>query len=231
MLFTPFDSCSAGLLSLSKAHRGPRLTLHIVKRAFDVVVALLLLLLLAPIFGLVAVAIALESRGPVLFKQMRALSDSDEPFALYKFRSMVHKAEELKELLSHLNEAGGALFKIKDDPRLTKLGRFMRKYSIDELPQLINVLKGDMSLVGPRPLPAKDLQMMHRCDCLRAHIQRRSNAKPGMTGLWQISGRSDLGFREMMMLDAYYVEHQRLLFDLEILLRTIPVVMFAKGAY
>lgn len=201
--------------------------IRIVKRAFDIVVSSLLLVVLAPVFALVAIAIKLETRGPVFFKQMRALSDNDEPFELYKFRTMVHKAEELKELLSHLNESDGVLFKIKNDPRLTKVGRFMRRYSIDELPQLLNVLKGDMSLVGPRPLPVKDLQRKYECELLR----NRRNAKPGMTGLWQISGRSNLDFREMVMLDAYYIENQRLLFDLEILLRTIPVVMFAKGAY
>ncbi len=213
-------------------------TMRVVKRAFDIVVSSLLLVVLAPVFALVAVAIKIESRGlpagrrgSVFFKQMRALSDSNEPFELYKFRTMVHKADELKELLSHLNEADGVLFKIKDDPRLTKFGRFIRRYSIDELPQLINVLKGDMSLVGPRPLPVKDIQQMHKRNRLIDDLRRRGNAKPGMTGLWQISGRSNLGFREMVMLDVYYIENQRLLFDLEILLRTIPVVVFAKGAY
>jgi lipopolysaccharide/colanic/teichoic acid biosynthesis glycosyltransferase len=197
------------------------------KRTFDIVVSSLLLVILAIVFAVVAVAVKLESRGSVFFKQMRALSDSDEPFELYKFRTMIHTADELKEMLSHLNETDGVLFKIKNDPRVTRVGRFMRRYSIDELPQLLNVLKGDMSLVGPRPLPVQDIQSNSECEQLR----NRRNAKPGMTGLWQISGRSELGFQEMVMLDVYYIENQRLLFDVEILLRTIPVVMFAKGAY
>lgn len=201
--------------------------IRIAKRVLDIVVSLLLLVLLAPILALVALVVKIESRGPIVFKQMRALSPNDKPFTLYKFRTMVESADNQKEHLLHLNEADGVLFKIRNDPRLTNVGRFIRRHSIDELPQLFNVLRGDMSLVGPRPLPVKDIARLAESDTLHA----RRNVKPGMTGLWQISGRSDLGFREMIKLDTYYIEHQRLLFDLEILLRTIPVVMFAKGAY
>lgn len=224
-------ACSAGLQSRTLASLETRSTMRIIKRAFDIVVSSLLLVVFAPAFAIIAVAVKFESRGPVFFKQLRALSDDDQPFVLYKFRSMVSEAEKVKDILFNLNEANGVLFKIKNDPRLTRFGRFMRRYSIDELPQLLNVLKGEMSLVGPRPLPAKDLQLLERYDRLRVHFRYRRNSKPGMTGLWQISGRSDLGFCEMVMLDVYYIENQRLLFDLEILLRTIPVVMFAKGAY
>jgi lipopolysaccharide/colanic/teichoic acid biosynthesis glycosyltransferase len=120
---------------------------------------------------------------------------------------------------------------MKNDPRLTRVGRFIRKYSIDELPQLLNVIRGEMSLVGPRPLPVRDFERMHEDDHMGGYYRQRSLTKPGMTGLWQISGRSDIGFREMVLLDLYYIEHQTLLFDLEILAQTVPVVLFGRGAY
>jgi exopolysaccharide biosynthesis polyprenyl glycosylphosphotransferase len=201
------------------------------KRTFDIVGATIGLVLLSPLFIAVAVAAKLESPGPVFFKQKRSLTDRDEPFEFYKFRSMYHAADEQKETLMHQNESNGALFKIKNDPRLTRVGRFIRRYSIDELPQLFNVLIGHMSLVGPRPLPMRDFALMEEEDHMGGYFRQRSNAKPGMTGLWQISGRSDLGFREMVLLDLYYIENQTLLFDLEILAQTVPVVFFGKGAY
>lgn len=202
-----------------------------VKRAFDVVVASILLILTSPIFLAVAIATRIESRGPVFFKQKRALSDRDTPFMFYKFRSMHHEADEKKESLFPLNESNGALFKMKNDPRMTRVGRFIRRYSIDELPQLINVLKGEMSLVGPRPLPVADFARVTAEDDIGGYYRARAYAKPGITGLWQVSGRSHLGFKEMVMLDLYYIEHQSLLFDIEILAQTIPVVLFGKGAY
>lgn len=202
-----------------------------VKRAFDVIGSFLLLVALSPLFLLVAIATKLESPGPVFFKQKRGLSDQDEPFEFYKFRSMHHASDEIKESLVGLNESSGALFKIKNDPRLTRVGKFIRRHSIDELPQLFNVLKGDMSLVGPRPLPCGDFKLLQERDHLGGYFRHRGKAKPGMSGLWQVSGRSDLGFREMVLLDLYYVEHQTILFDIEILVQTIPVVLFGKGAY
>jgi lipopolysaccharide/colanic/teichoic acid biosynthesis glycosyltransferase len=144
---------------------------------------------------------------------------------------MVHEADEKKESLYHQNESNGALFKMKNDPRLTRVGKFIRRYSIDELPQLFNVLKGEMSLVGPRPLPVKDFNRMQEEDHMGGYFRQRAAAKPGMTGLWQISGRSDIGFREMVLLDLYYIEHQTILYDIEILAQTVPVVLFGKGAY
>ncbi|MEX2117164.1 MAG: sugar transferase, partial [Bacteroidota bacterium] len=152
-------------------------------------------------------------------------------FYFYKFRSMVKNADEMKQSLFELNESDGALFKMKNDPRATRVGKFIRKYSIDELPQLFNVLKGDMSLVGPRPLPVKDYEKVEVEEEFWEAIRDREKVKPGMTGLWQISGRSNVGFKEMVLLDLYYVENQSLLFDLEILFATIPVVLFGKGAY
>ena len=167
----------------------------------------------------------------MFFRQKRALTDEEVPFEFLKFRSMISEADEQREALAEQNETGGVLFKIKDDPRLTRIGRFIRRHSIDELPQLINVLRGEMSLVGPRPLPARDLGRIKGEDHMGGFFRQRAKVKPGMTGLWQISGRSDLGFREMVLLDLYYIEHQNLLFDIEILARTIPVVVLGKGAY
>ena len=203
----------------------------IMKRAFDILVSSLLLVLLSPFFLLVAIAIKLESRGPVFFRQPRSLGAGDAPFLFLKFRSMRDDAETEKETLTHQNESDGALFKIKDDPRLTRVGKVIRKFSIDELPQLVNVLRGDMSLVGPRPLPVKDYTRIDRGDHVGGYVYLRSKVKPGMTGLWQVSGRSHLGFRDMVMLDLYYIENQTILFDLEILAQTVPVVLFGRGAY
>ena len=201
------------------------------KRAFDLVIASLCLLVFSPLFLVVAVATKLESRGPVFFKQMRSLGDFDKPFQFYKFRTMHVQADGQKEELLQVNESDGVLFKIRDDPRLTRIGKLLRRHSIDELPQLFNVIRGDMSLVGPRPLPVQDYTRLQKEDHLGGGYRQRARMKPGMTGLWQISGRSDLGFREMVMLDLYYIENQSILFDIEILLQTIPVVLLGKGAY
>jgi lipopolysaccharide/colanic/teichoic acid biosynthesis glycosyltransferase len=199
---------------------------RLVKRFFDIVVASLMLLVFSPVFLLVAVATKLESHGPVF-----SLTDQERNFEFFKFRSMVREADEKKPTLLHRNETNGALFKMRNDPRLTKVGKIIRRFSMDELPQLINVIKGEMSLVGPRPLPVEDFKRLQEEDHMGGYYRHRARTKPGMTGLWQISGRSDLGFREMVLLDLYYIENQSLLFDLEILAQTIPVVLFGKGAY
>ena len=146
-------------------------------------------------------------------------------FVCYMFRSMYEDAERLQEELEPLNEAGGPVFKIKDDPRVTPVGRFLRRWSLDELPQLANVLNGEMSLVGPRPLPIRDFHGMEE-----AH-KRRLGAVPGMTGYWQISGRSNLSFEEMVRLDLYYIENWSLSFDVKIILRTLGAVLRREGAY
>jgi lipopolysaccharide/colanic/teichoic acid biosynthesis glycosyltransferase len=140
-------------------------------------------------------------------------------------------AETLKTTLKKKNESTGALFKMKEDPRITRVGKVIRRFSLDELPQLFNVLKGEMSLVGPRPLPVDDYKWLKKSDHMGGYFRLRSKAKPGMTGLWQISGRSNLGFREMVLLDLYYVENQTIMFDLEIMGRTFPAVFFGRGAY
>ncbi|MBI5472173.1 MAG: exopolysaccharide biosynthesis polyprenyl glycosylphosphotransferase, partial [Ignavibacteriae bacterium] len=221
----------AGLPLFSPMRQRIDLVKQVAKRVFDVVASSLLLLFFSPVFLLVAIATKLESHGPVFFKQKRSLTDRDEPFLFYKFRSMHHEADEKKESLFPHNESSGPLFKMKRDPRLTRVGKYIRRYSVDELPQLFNVLRGDMSLVGPRPLPISDFKRIQRTDDVGGYYRGRSKLKPGMTGLWQVSGRSDLGFREMVMLDLYYIENQSLLFDIEILAQTVPVVLFGKGAY
>lgn len=201
------------------------------KRLFDILGASLAIILFSPLFAVAIAAIYLECGRPIFFLQRRTSIKGGKEFFFIKFRSMVDNAEELKEELADRNESDGALFKMKNDPRITRIGRLMRKLSIDELPQLFNVLKGDMSLVGPRPLPLSDFDKVDETDDFWETIQDRAAVKPGMTGLWQISGRSDIKFKEMILLDLYYVENHSLMFDLEIIFETIPVVLFGKGAY
>ncbi|MEE9464187.1 MAG: sugar transferase [Candidatus Neomarinimicrobiota bacterium] len=203
----------------------------IIKRIFDLAGAVIILILVSPVLLLISSAIWLESGWPVFYGQTRGMIRNDKGFKFYKFRSMVQNAEDERSRLSDRNEASGVLFKLKDDPRVTRLGHFLRKYSLDELPQLFNVIKGEMSLVGPRPLPVEDFEHEQLSDDFWNAIQDRARVKPGMTGLWQISGRSDIEFKEMVLLDLYYVEHNSLLFDLEILFETIPAVLFSRGAY
>ncbi len=234
---------SEGLLQMAHVHDVAGIALYspprihvellrrITKRMFDVIGALILIALFSPLFVLTAIAILIESGRPIFFSQRRSLTKTGKGFNFYKFRSMVHNADEQKEELFEHNESDGALFKIKNDPRLTRVGKYIRKFSIDELPQLFNVLIGDMSLVGPRPLPIGDFEKVKVNDEFWEAIKDREKVKPGITGLWQISGRSKIGFKEMVLLDAYYVENQSLLFDIEILFETVPVVLFSKGAY
>lgn len=195
-----------------------------VKRAFDMAASLLGLAVLSPLFLVVAVLIKLDSRGPVFFRQLRAGKDGRE-FWFYKFRSMIEDAEELKESLMHLNELEGPVFKISEDPRVTAVGRFLRRTSLDELPQLINVLRGEMSLVGPRPpLPCE-------VENYEGWQREKLTVVPGITCLWQISGRNHIGFTEWMRLDIEYIRRQSLGLDVRILARTVPAVLSRKGAY
>lgn len=204
-----------------------RIQLQIVqrlKRGLDLLLATIALLLLFPLMLLTALAIRIESPGPVIFRQTR-VGKWGKPFICYKFRSMCIDAETRKsELLRH-NEVDGPIFKMQSDPRITGVGRIIRKLSIDELPQLFNVLKGDMSLVGPRP-PVPQEVKQYKFDHLR-----RLDAIPGLTGLQQVSGRSDLSFERWVELDMQYIAHQSLRKDVEILLKTIPAVILGKGAY
>jgi exopolysaccharide biosynthesis polyprenyl glycosylphosphotransferase len=193
------------------------------KNLLDRVAAFFGLLLLSPVLGVIALGIRLASPGPVFFRQPR-VGHEGRTFRVWKFRTMDVDAEERKATLEELNEADGMLFKLKEDPRIFKFGSKLRATSLDELPQLINVLKGEMSLVGPRPLPADDGDYL-------GDVRRRLLVRPGITGLWQVSGRSDLSWDEAVRLDLYYVDNWSLTYDLGILWRTIWVVLKRKGAY
>ena len=221
----------AGITLYSPPRRKIDFIRKAIKRSFDILASILLLILLSPVIVITSVAILLETGSPVLFRQKRAATKGGKEFDFYKFRSMHQDADQVKETLYDENETDGALFKIRNDPRTTHIGKFIRKFSIDELPQLLNVLKGEMSLVGPRPLPLADFERLNGGPEFWEAIQGREETKPGITGLWQISGRSNLGFRQMVLLDFYYIENQSLLFDLEIMFATIPVVLFGRGAY
>ncbi|HZQ36086.1 MAG TPA: sugar transferase [Dehalococcoidia bacterium] len=194
------------------------------KRVVDVVAAAALLVILAPVLLLITVAIKLESRGPVLFRQTR-LGKGGRTFTFLKFRGMVADAESRQAELDALNEADGPIFKMRRDPRVTRVGRFIRKTSLDELPQLWNVLRGEMSLVGPRPPVPREASRYEPWQHGRLAV------KPGMTGLWQVSGRSNVRFSEMVRLDFEYIEHWSLLLDLKIALLTVVAVVRSDGAY
>ncbi len=196
----------------------------LIKRVIDLTLISIFSPFVLLIALLIALVIKLTSKGPVLFKQTR-IGLRGKPFTLYKFRTMVPNAEALQTELMELNEASGPLFKMKHDPRITWVGAWLRRVSLDELPQLINVVIGNMSLVGPRP------GLQSEVDEYEDWQHNRLNAKPGITGLWQVSGRSDVTFDEMCLLDIYYVENWSLVLDISCLLRTIPTVLFARGAY
>lgn len=194
------------------------------KRALDIVGSLIGLVVLSPLLLVIAILIKLDSSGPVLFRQLRVGKDGKQ-FMFYKLRSMVEDAEQLKSKVLHLNELEGPVFKISDDPRITGIGRAIRKTSIDELPQLLNVFRGEMSLVGPRPaLPSE-------VDKYESWQRQKLCVLPGITCLWQISGRNHIGFTEWMRLDIEYIKRQSLGLDFKILVRTLPAVLSRKGAY
>lgn len=194
------------------------------KRMFDVVAVILAAPILVPVFIAIAIAIKLDSPGPIFFKQDR-VGLRKRQFPMYKFRSMCTDAEEKLKEIEHLNEADGPIFKIKNDPRITRVGRFIRKTSLDELPQLINVLLGHMSLVGPRPMSNRDVDLFDRSE-----QRKRFSVRPGLTCIWQISGRSNLPFEKWLELDLTYIEHWSFRLDLEILFKTIPVILKGEGA-
>jgi exopolysaccharide biosynthesis polyprenyl glycosylphosphotransferase len=197
---------------------------YVLKRSFDVVVSLLLVVVLSPLLLAIALAVRLSSRGPILY-QSRRPGLGGAPFSCFKFRTMSTGAEEMQADLEAVNEASGALFKIRRDPRLTTVGRVLRRFSLDELPQLLNVLRGQMSLVGPRPLPMRDYNR------LADWHKKRYLVLPGITGLWQVSGRSNLDFDDLVRLDFLYLERWSVFLDLTILLKTVPAVLTRKGAF
>jgi exopolysaccharide biosynthesis polyprenyl glycosylphosphotransferase len=199
----------------------------LIKRAMDFTLSLILILILAPVLIVAAILIKLTSPGPVMFVQKR-VGLNKRVFHIYKFRTMVANAEQKLEQLEHLNEVSGPVFKIKNDPRVTPVGRFLRKTSIDELPQLFNVLVGDMSLVGPRPLQLRDYELFTAEG--EDWQRRRFSVRPGITCLWQVNGRSSLPFEQWMELDHQYIQRWSLWLDCEILLKTIPAVLRGSGA-
>jgi exopolysaccharide biosynthesis polyprenyl glycosylphosphotransferase len=192
------------------------------KRSFDVVLTILGLAFLAPLFLVTAIAIKVDSRGPVFFRQAR-MGRNERVFRIFKFRTMVDRAEDLRDDLLPTNESSGPLFKIRRDPRVTRLGKWLRKLSLDELPQLLNVLKGEMSLVGPRPF------VVYEDEKIDGWARRRLDLTPGMTGVWQVLGRNDIPYEEMVKLDYLYVNNWSLWWDIKLLLRTVPVVFARRG--
>ncbi len=194
------------------------------KRAFDIVLAATILVAASPIMLAAAIAVPLTSRGPLIFRQVR-VGRGGRYFTCFKFRSMCANAEDQKRKLQHLNEMDGPVFKIKRDPRITRVGAFIRKYSIDELPQLINVLRGDMSIVGPRPpVPAE-------VEKYGDHERKRLAVRPGLTCLWQINGRSNIPFERWVELDIEYITHMSFMTDVRIVAKTIPAVLSGAGAH
>lgn len=196
---------------------------EICKRGIDIIGAGSGLLLLSPVIAILACAVKFTSKGPIFFSQKR-VGKNGQLFDMYKFRSMVVNAEELKEKLAHQNEMSGPMFKMKDDPRVTKVGKFIRKTSLDELPQLWNVLKGDMSLVGPRPSLPKEVKQFEKW------MYKRLTVKPGLTCYWQVSGRNNIDFEDWMKLDISYVEDRNLWIDIKLIFKTVLVLFGDKNA-
>ena len=195
-----------------------------IKRGFDVLASGLALILLSPLFLVLIILIKREDGGPAFYSQER-IGKNEKPFKMWKFRSMIVNADQMVEQLEEQNEIDGAMFKIKDDPRVTKIGHTIRKYSLDELPQLWNVLKGDMSLVGPRPPLPSEVEEYTDYD------KQRLLVMPGCTGLWQVTERNEADFDEMVWLDIVYINHSGILEDLKLIIKTIGVVIHPNGAY
>ncbi|MDV6379952.1 sugar transferase [Pediococcus pentosaceus] len=194
------------------------------KRMLDIVASVIGLIVLSPVFLIVSLAIKAEDRGPIFYSQVR-LGKGQRPFKMYKFRSMIVDADKKLEKLLKQNEVEGAMFKMKEDPRITRVGRFIRKHSLDELPQLWNVLVGDMSLVGPRPPLEREVVDYSEYD------KQRLIVKPGCTGFWQVTARNDVDFEGMVRLDLEYIKRSSILFDIGILFRTVTIVFKPNGAY
>jgi exopolysaccharide biosynthesis polyprenyl glycosylphosphotransferase len=197
---------------------------YAIKRTFDLAMSVLILIVVSPVLLAIAIAIKLSSRGPAIYRSVRP-GMAGKPFYCFKFRTMREHADQIQADLEPLNEKSGALFKIRHDPRLTRVGRLLRRYSLDELPQLVNVVRGEMSLVGPRPLPMRDFERLEEWH------KKRYLVLPGITGLWQVSGRSELDFDDLVRLDFLYLERWSIFLDLSILLKTIPAVFSRRGAF
>lgn len=195
------------------------------KRLFDIFFSMIGLIILIPLFLILSVFILIDDpKGPIFYSQTR-VGKNGKAFKMYKFRSMVSNADEILEKLQSKNEISGAMFKLKNDPRITKVGRIIRKYSLDELPQLLNVIQGSMSLVGPRPPLVSEVAQYTEFD------KQRLLVRPGCTGLWQVGGRNDVSFDEMVRLDLLYITHRSLLLDAQIIFKTVIVMLKPNGAY
>ncbi len=197
---------------------------HFVKRLFDIILSTIGLIVLSPIMGIIAYRIKKEDGGPVFYKQVR-VGKNEHQFRMYKFRSMIVNADQLLEKLKNQNEVDGAMFKMKHDPRITKIGHFIREHSLDELPQLVNVLKGDMSLVGPRPPLPSEVKQYTSYDRQRLYVT------PGCTGLWQTTERNNVGFNEMVKLDLEYIQRASLSYDFWIIWKTITIIIKPNSSY
>ena len=211
-------------LKVNPAKVNDRPFYHVVKRLFDIVASACGLLLLSPLFLFLVIKIRSEDGGPAFYSQER-IGKNEKPFKMWKFRSMVVDADKMLDELEDQNEIDGAMFKIKDDPRVTKIGHMIRKYSLDELPQLWNVLIGDMSLVGPRPPLPSEVEEYTNYD------KQRLTVMPGCTGLWQVTRRSEADFDEMVWLDIVYINHSGLWEDLKLIIKTVLVMIHPNGAY
>lgn len=211
-------------IQISRKEIESRKGYHFVKRFFDIALSVIGLIILSPLMLIVAYKIKKEDGGPVFYKQVRVGKNGCH-FKMYKFRSMVTNADQLLEELKDQNDVDGAMFKMKHDPRITKIGHFIREHSLDELPQLVNVLKGDMSLVGPRPPLPSEVDQYTEYDKQRLYVV------PGCTGLWQATVRNKVGFNEMVQLDIQYIQKAGLIFDLWIIWKTVEIIIKPNGSY
>ena len=218
---------SLGVLAYRLQHTSLTTENYAAKRIFDVVFSALVLAAAAAPLALIALLVKLDSEGPVLYRQER-LGHKGQPFEAFKFRTMYRDAEAR---LSQVREAQGGFFKLKDDPRVTRVGRWLRRYSLDEFPQFLNVLRGEMSVVGPRPLALKTGELEELVRQFGPTAKKRMNMLPGITGLWQVSGRSDVDSEQRFALDMYYIERWSLGLDLTVILKTVPAMLLGKGAY
>lgn len=224
LMQSEFNKYNIGIIPVLEYSNTRNLHRHQGKRLFDIVVSCLLMILMLPFFFILAILVKLDSPGPVFYFSKR-YGRRGQLFHMFKFRTMVHNADKLLRELRKQNEVDGPIFKMKKDPRITRVGAFLRKYSLDELPQIMNVIKGDMSLVGPRPLP---IEQVEREDFRQL---KRLDIRPGITGLWQIRGRSDISFQRLVKWDIWYINNWSFWLDLHILWQTIPVVLKGRGAY
>lgn len=218
------DLMATKMVFLDKEKINSRIFYNFFKRIFDFLFALLCLIILSPLMLLIAILIKIEDKGPIFYKQLR-VGKNGRKFKMYKFRSMFVNADQMLDSLRDMNDVNGPMFKMKNDPRITKIGHFLRKHSLDELPQFFNVIKGDMSVVGPRPpLPSE-------VDEYSDYDKQRLLVIPGCTGLWQATERNEVGFNEMVQLDIKYIKEASFLFDLWIICKTIEIVIKPNGSY